>query len=280
MDSVAEEVSVEFSLKSERGSLRGSMNVPAGHTTLTALLPILQDFESLVAGRTAELSAEDGHAVSCKAGCGACCRQMVPISPFEAEALATWVRGLPANQQQELERRFAGAVDRLREKGMLERMAPGGCGESKAEMTQLARDYLLSGVACPFLVQESCSIHPIRPLICREYLVSSPPEFCRDPQPGQVEGVTLPVALSLSLFRLGTRVKDHERGWLPLVMLFEWMKLGARPGEAVTGTGVELVQQLLGEMADPPAAGETGGWHPTPVTRPAGADTKAATDRG
>ena len=44
---------------------------------------------------------------------------------------------------------------------------------------------------CPFLEEESCSIHPDRPLVCREYLVTSPAELCAGPTQ---EGVT-PVAV-------------------------------------------------------------------------------------
>jgi Fe-S-cluster containining protein len=35
---------------------------------------------------------------------------------------------------------------------------------------------------CPFLEDESCSIHPDRPLVCREYLVTSPAELCAGPR--------------------------------------------------------------------------------------------------
>ena len=47
------------------------------------------------------------------------------------------------------------------------------------------------GVPCPFLEDESCSIHPERPLVCREYLVTSPAALCAGPTQ---EGVT-PVAV-------------------------------------------------------------------------------------
>jgi len=33
-------------------------------------------------------------------------------------------------------------------------------------------------VMCPFLVNKQCSIYPVRPAICRAYVVSSDPERC------------------------------------------------------------------------------------------------------
>ncbi len=47
-----------------------------------------------------------------------------------------------------------------------------------------ARRYFHLGIACPFLEDESCSIHADRPISCREYLVTSPAVNCADPKPG------------------------------------------------------------------------------------------------
>ena len=101
-----ETVTVEFSLKVGEGQLNAKVEVPAGHTNVTKLLPIIQSLENAIVGATAQRLEEAGFPVSCKAGCGACCRQMVPVSIFEAQGLSEWVRSLPVEEQKVLEERF------------------------------------------------------------------------------------------------------------------------------------------------------------------------------
>jgi hypothetical protein len=118
--------------------------------------------------------------------------------------------------------------------------------------TQLAVDYFHARVPCPFLENESCSIHPIRPLVCREYLVTSPPALCQDPSVNQVAGVKLPLKLSRVLFSFGQRLSQDPRGWIPLVFLLAWSKSGEKPGSHISGTGEEVLQKFLKQVADMP----------------------------
>jgi Fe-S-cluster containining protein len=239
-------VQVDFTLGIGAGRLDASVVVPKGRVTLTQILPALQSLCSNIMGATVEQVESEGHKISCKAGCGACCRQMVPLSIFEAEGLADWIRTLPQERQDELARRFDAALIALRDGGILERMHPEMWGEGTEEATaKLAVDYLKQRVACPFLEEESCSIHPIRPLICREYLVTSPAEFCVLPARKHVVGVPVPVKLSTVLFRMGAQVEGGHRGWIPLVFLFVWMRAGVRPGDAIQGDGPEVLYEVV-----------------------------------
>ena len=101
----------------------------------------------------------------------------------------------------------------------------------------------------PFSKTESCSIHPIRPLACREYLVTSPPELCRDPSENQVAGIRLPLKLSRVLYAFGEQLAQDRRGWIPLIFLLAWRKGGQRPGGHVSGTGEEVLKKFLDQAA-------------------------------
>jgi Fe-S-cluster containining protein len=175
----------------------------------------------------------------------------VPISIFEAEALTAWVRTLPETQQQEFARRFDQTLRKLAATGILERVVASGKefwdAQNEAHKS-LAIDYLYQRVPCPFLIDEACSIHPIRPLICREYLVTSPAEHCFDPATLQTEMVHLPIRLMPTLNRIGAEVENNTRGWIPLVFLFAWMKANAHPGERISGTGAEVLHHFLSRM--------------------------------
>jgi len=249
LDSDSSTVSGEISLSFGATSLNATVRVPAGRTTLTDLLPIIQNLENAIVDRVGEEAKQAGKPVSCRAGCGACCRQMVPVSLFEAEALTKWIQTLPPEQRAELELRFHRALSALRDAGVIEKILSNEWVLEKEQATRLATDYFHAGVACPFLENESCSIHPIRPLSCREYLVTSPPELCRDPSINDVAGIRLPVKLSRALFAFGQRMEQDPRGWIPLVFLLAWGKSGAKPGEYVAGTGQEVLGKILEQVA-------------------------------
>jgi Fe-S-cluster containining protein len=226
--------------------------VPTGQTTVTELLPIIQSLDGAIIGMAEKQAAESGLAISCKAGCGACCRQMVPLSIFEAQALSEWIRTLPEERQQELQGRFHRVLLALRESGMLKRLVEEDWFANNDSSLLMAIEYFRQGLACPFLENESCSIHPIRPLACREYLVTSPPENCQDPARNGVAGVGLPLKLSRALFRMGSELEHDPRGWLPLVFLFVWMKSNVDPGARFSGTGQEVLYQVIQHLTTLP----------------------------
>jgi Fe-S-cluster containining protein len=244
-------VSVEFTLGIGEGQFAATAVVPAGQTNLTQILPVLQSLDDSLISAVAAQVTEAGRAISCKAGCGACCRQMVPLSIFEAEALSAWIRSLPELRQQELAGRFHQALLKLSAAGLIDRMVETDWFADSETTRKLGIDYLYQRVPCPFLEDESCSIHPIRPLICREYLVTSPPEYCVDPATLKAEPVQLPLHLSRTLCAIGAKLEGDSRGWIPLLFLFAWMKSGARPGEAVSGEGPRVLYEFLSRMSQP-----------------------------
>jgi Fe-S-cluster containining protein len=245
----SQRVTVEFALKVGDRQMKAQLEVPSGQTNITELLPIIQSFENSIIGHVASQAGEVGLAISCKAGCGACCRQMVPVSIFEAEALAHWIRSLPPEQQQAIEARFHQSLTALSKSGIINRLVEEDWLADHETSTNMAIDYFRLGVPCPFLIDESCSIHPMRPLSCREYLVTSPPELCRDPATNTVSGVHLPFKLSHALYRLGSDLEHDRRGWIPLVFLFAWMRSGAQPGQAYSGTGQEVLHTFIKRLA-------------------------------
>jgi len=98
--------------------------------------------------------------------------------------------------------------------------------------------YFALRVPCPFLEEESCSIHPDRPLVCREYLVTSPAELCAGPTQ---EGVT---PVPVPKFSLGARrLQDEGDAWFPLAMLFAGSR--RKPTAAKRRPGTEWIQRFL-----------------------------------
>ncbi len=243
-----ETVAVDFSIGFGDSTIAATAVVPEGRTNLTQLLPIIRSLDQVLIDAVVTQSASVGRPISCKAGCGACCRPMVAISIFEAEGLAEWIHTLPEAEQQELARRFDRALRSLAEAGIVDRLVKMNADGPQADIesnSNLTRDYFYARVPCPFLQDESCSIHPIRPLVCREHLVVTPFEHCYDPEANQVLTLEMPIRLSPVLIQMGASVERDGRGWIPLVFLFAWMQAGAHPGQAVSGTGPEVLYEFV-----------------------------------
>ena len=205
------------------------ITVPTGPVAAADVVPALQGLVNAVVA-----AAEAGKAISCRKGCGACCRQLVPISRTEAERLLSTVAALPAERRAMLEARFARAESALAAADLKERK-----GRRDRE---LSTGYFALGIPCPFLEDESCSIHPDRPLVCREYLVTSPAELCAGPEQEGVMPVPVP---KVSPAARGLQVERED--WFPLALLLDWAKKSPKAG--AKRTGPEWIQRFLKGMS-------------------------------
>jgi Fe-S-cluster containining protein len=246
-------VTASFSLRIGADTLNASAELPAARTTLTEILPIIQHLEDAIVENSASDAAAAGKPVSCRAGCGACCRQMVPLSLFEAQALTHWLQTFPKDRIETLRARFDHSLSELRKAGVLDGILDGSRLQDEGSRKQLGIDYFHAGVPCPFLENENCSIYENRPLICREYLVTSPPAFCTEPTVNDVAQVELPVRLSRTLVSLGKETSQQTRGWIPLVFLLAWAEKADSPGDLVSGTGPDVLKRFLDRMIATPA---------------------------
>jgi Fe-S-cluster containining protein len=185
------------------------ITVPSGPVAAHEVVPALQGLVNAVVA-----AAGQGKEISCRKGCGACCRQLVPVSRTEGERLLGVIEAMPPERRRELGARFAAA----------------------------ATAYFALGIPCPFLEEESCSIHPERPLVCREYLVTSPAELCAGPAQ---EGVTPVPVPKVSTAARG--LQDEREEWFPLAMLLEWSRTRSKGGSRKTGP--EWIQRFLAKMS-------------------------------
>ena len=201
------------------------ITVPRAPVPAAEVVPALQGLVDAVVS-----AAEVGKAISCRKGCGACCRQLVPISRTEGERLLELIEAMPAERREALSRRFAAAEAAIVAAGL----------EQRGERTdrELSLAYFALKVPCPFLEDESCSIHADRPLVCREYLVTSPPELCAGPAQEGVTPVAVP-KVSLAAHRL----QDDKDDWFPLAFLMRWAR--TRPRNSERRSGPQWIERFL-----------------------------------
>lgn len=221
------------------------MTVPAGPVPATAVVPALQGLVNAVVEAAERRAAEMGKSISCRKGCGACCRQLVPISRTEGERLLAVIEALPEDRRAAVEVRFAEA-EAVLAGAALDGMLLDPERRTGRTDRELSLAYFALGLPCPFLEEESCSVHPERPLVCREYLVTSPAELCAGPKQ---EGVTpLPVP---KLSPVARGLQDDGDAWFPLALLLAWKRRrvpASLERAGVRRTGPDWVQRFLRKL--------------------------------
>jgi Fe-S-cluster containining protein/SAM-dependent methyltransferase len=250
-----ESVTTNIELATADWSLQTTVSVPAGPMPAKELLPLAQGLADVVVKAAIENVEDTGKQISCRKGCGACCRQLVPISEIEACDIRDLINELPEPRRTEIRRRFAQARQKLEESGLLGDLSKSDQW-SEAEVQSLGLKYFYQGIPCPFLEKESCSIHPRRPISCREYLVTSPAENCAEPDQKsvEIELVNVPIKIWPALARLD----DPSPGsrfirWVPLILAPEWVE--SHPAEPSERPGPEWLRELFnnltGEKTEP-----------------------------
>jgi len=183
---------------------------------------------------------------SCRSGCGACCRQLVTISPGEALRIADLVEQMPSERGERVRQRFAECESRLEQAEMVEIARElGSPATSDERHYEIAREYFRVGMACPFLEDESCSIHSDRPAVCREYHVSSPSNYCDDPFSESVAVIPATLKVDEAQKLLDAHLMKSDVTPIPLVLALKWTR--EHPEERELRFDASKVRALLDE---------------------------------
>lgn len=220
-----------------------NLEIPIRPVFLSEVLPALRAFTDQVLQAEVKQLKAQGRTISCGASCGACCRQLVPISEPEAEKLVEVIQRMPIARQKQLWQRFEQAQQTLQKNKLLMGLREQLKGEENQDaLFELGVAYFKLGIPCPFLEDESCSIHPERPLICREYMVTSDPVHCQWPAKDRVEGVYLPYKLSDVLVDMASQEAPAKRR-VVMTDLLDWKS--SRAPSQKKRTGPEWLQLFI-----------------------------------
>ena len=211
------------------------MTVPAKPVKPQKMLPIFQQMTNSFVGMAENAVENAGGKISCQKGCGACCRQAIPLAEIEAYRIAEMVEAMPEPRRAEIKNRFEKAWHHFSKIGWFERL-DNCAGMTHEEREKVVLEYFHEGIACPFLENESCSIHPERPLACREYLVTSPAVNCSKLTAEGIRMVELPVKPSDTIRKItNSRNLNQSVNFVPLVLALEWAKINADEFPEKTG---------------------------------------------
>jgi Fe-S-cluster containining protein len=189
------------------------------------LLPLLWEIDNTAVDRAIAHSETAGKPISCCCGCSACCRaQPVPVTPAEAYALSRLVENLPEPRRSHVRARFADRVSRLLAAGLADVFLNRDPSITREQARDVARRYFSLGLVCPFLEADACGIYAERPLVCRQYLVTSPAELCRDPLSNPVEVLPMPIAAAGALLEARSQALGRDQFTIPLALALEYVQ--------------------------------------------------------
>jgi Fe-S-cluster containining protein len=221
MTNEAEWITGRVTLSFNDTPIEMEMSVPANPVKARRMLPIFQQMTGSFVNLSVQAAEQAGRSVSCKKGCGACCRQGVPLAEIEAYQIAELVENMPEPRRSQIKQKFEEGCRRFYENGWFERL-DNYAQYTNEERIQIIKDYFNEAVACPFLEDESCSIHADRPLACREYLVTSSPEFCAKPSKETIRMVEMPIKPSKSLRYFARSDNPMKINFIPMIRALEW----------------------------------------------------------
>jgi Fe-S-cluster containining protein len=238
-----------------------SARARVGRAGVMELLPLARQISEGVSRIALDHARSGGESITCKAGCAACCRMLIPIAPAEAVRLAEVVAEMPEERRRAVEERFERAVKRMEQIGLLDPRAPRGRSAllsaraakegAAAAWEDVSKRYFQAQIACPFLEDEACGVYPERPMICREYHVTTPASMCEKMSAG-ARSTPRPVRMSEVMADAGNRLLGRADCSVPLPLSLEWAKAHKAAfdreddGEAMAMTLVQCI-----EDADP-----------------------------
>jgi len=219
-------VSATFDLKIGADVLPIKASVPDARTTAVDLIPTFQRLTDQVVAHSIKLTEKKGKTISCKAGCGACCKQPVPVTLLEVEHLNFVVKKMPEKRQQRIRATFAHHLKAVAEAGLLKQLQD-VAGLAREQRRELAKDYFKLGLECPFLENQSCGIYQDRPLECREFLVTSDPRHCAGLNPQGIEHIERNMWMASALRKLSIDSQNTDKGgWVLMIFALELAKSG------------------------------------------------------
>lgn len=219
-------ITANFNLKIGDDLLPIEASVPDAKTNALELIPVFQQLTNQIVAHSIELTEREGKTISCKAGCGACCKQPIPVTLLEVEHLNQVVKRMPEQRQQRVRETFTHHLKAVKDAGLLEKLKSIKALEPD-QKHQLAKDYFKLGLDCPFLENQSCGIYKDRPLECREFLVTSDPRHCAELGPQGIEHIERQMWMSSALRKLSidSQNSDHQ-GWIPMIFALKLAKSG------------------------------------------------------
>ena len=183
---------------------------------LQDLIGPAQKLSNFIVADSIERLEKKGGSVSCKAGCGYCCRYLVPAVAPEAFVINDLIATIPAKEREVILQNTLAALEKIHAKQFT------SAQPDDKSLQNLADWYKELEINCPFLKDNSCSIYDDRPLVCRELSTISDASTCRKDTEQTPEPLELPVSIAEVLIRTCDKVDKDAGSIILLPLLIPW----------------------------------------------------------
>lgn len=202
------------------------------------IVPLAQGLcDKIVAATIAEAELL-GWKTPCKKGCWSCCKNIVPVSAPEALWLYEEISRRPKSEQKVLQRSIEFARRKLLAASPPE--IPNNTADEKPEQ-EISDWYSRLGIVCPFLAEKVCQIYRLRPLACREHIVTGNQPCSKQ----ETQVLQLPVSILEATACLCKELGENQTDAIMLPIALQWAQ-SVKDIEAKTYYASELVDRLIG----------------------------------
>lgn len=189
-----------------------NVSIPCRDITLMELMPSIHKiFDEII--RT-ELGS--GHDIVCHQGCDECCHQLVPVSIPEVFFLDELLKSFPHKKQIRINHRFTKILHMIEHAGLLDDLRNPGNNHN------IDTGYFNLKLKCPFLENNLCIIYKERPLVCREYNVTSDPRNCLDPYHNEIQKIRIKRNIAALMAVFAARVYGFPPVPIPMILFPSW----------------------------------------------------------
>ncbi len=214
---------------------------------LSDLVPMARAMCTKVVNTAAEIAAEWGQRITCSKGCTYCCSYLAPLSPAEAFRIRDEILTMPVNRRRHYLRSLMIRARYIlnHRQSLQQPEEPSGLTSQQDCLQNISQWYGNLKLACPFLSNQQCSIYQLRPLVCREYLVSSPASVCHFTSPAAMpQIIPLPVSIAEVLMTTSCRFEETEQEAVMLPFTILWTEENRARSEQ-TWQGKVLVETFV-----------------------------------
>ncbi len=182
--------------------------------TMSDLIPAARQLASVISITVVGNLRAQGQDVPCKKGCDACCDYMVSLSPAEAFRLAAEIENMAEPQRRQMLISF----DEIARK-ILASPAP--------EPTAEAIDnwYRAMDLTCLFLGDHLCQQYEIRPIVCREHIVTFPATQCSQGDSHHNEPTKAAPSIAEALVELSAELEHQPPEAVMLPLAIAWAQV-------------------------------------------------------
>lgn len=222
-DSVCAADSFPFGLELFGVRLNFSLVCKSEKAGLEDLVRPAQQLCDIIVRQTIEHQLLCGQPVRCSAGCMACCKYAVTVSRPEALAINSMINSLPRQARQSLLRNMTMAGRKIlvacRPTIRSQSLGTDGSSDSLAELSHW---YAQMDLTCPYIENKLCCHYARRPLVCREFMVTSPPAQCVPNIKNTRIVVDLPIRMSEVLMEVGAKLTSTNPQAMFLSLVPAW----------------------------------------------------------